>query len=172
VNRRFGGTCQGRRISQAKNQREWGGKQSSWLAYWLSEKSKECLAAGQWSWQLLLMSQFQSQIDAISCVSIKRTRKSLHMIGPFLAYFPNVGLWDHVAVCVSMNSPPPLKFAFECLNHSLWNLTWVSCVTSGKHWYIWTLQVGIEHRISSMRAVPIQHLTFIYLLILLVEKAQ
>jgi hypothetical protein len=45
-----------------------------------------------------------------------------------LAFFPcfekiKVGLWDHLAVCVSVYAP---VLTFECRNQSLWNLVRIS----------------------------------------------
>jgi hypothetical protein len=52
----------------------------------------------------------------------------------FLAYFPNfekikVGLWDHLAVCVSPRS------TFEFLNQSLLNLVCISWHLSPSQWH-------------------------------------
>jgi hypothetical protein len=58
---------------------------------------------------------------------LNKAQGKLHL---FLAYFHSVenikvGLWDHLAVCVSVRASP--QTTFKSLYRSSWNLVCVSC---------------------------------------------
>jgi hypothetical protein len=92
-----------------------------------SESSKWSLPFNVCTTRALICLDFMTVIFVIFGDEHNYKAPQYVMVSYYLAHFPcfdkiKAGLWDHLAVCVSL-CPPSI---FECLNQSLWNLVRIS----------------------------------------------